>query len=121
MAASAKKYKSGVQVITIVPGNGAKPKKGDKLSMHYIGRFYGGSKNGQQFDSSLDNKGKPFQFKIGVGEVIKGWDEGVMQMKLGEKAILEISWDYAYGEDGYQNVIPARQDLQFEVELLKIN
>ena len=84
-----------------------------------IGTFHGGAKHGQKFDSSVD-KGRPFKFQIGVGKVIKGWDEGVMKMSLGEKAVLEISWQYGYGAKGYPGVIPQRQDLCFEVELLKI-
>ena len=66
------------------------------------------------------DKGRPFKFQIGTGKVIKGWDEGVIQMSLGEKAVLEISYDYGYGANGY-GPIPAKQDLKFEVELLKIN
>ena len=69
--------------------------------------------------SRLDH-GKPFTFKIGIGQVIKGWDEGVMQMSLGEKAILHISSDYGYGKQGAGGVIPPNADLNFEVELLKI-
>lgn len=83
-------------------------------------RFHGGAKDGQKFDSSRD-KNKPFKFQIGVGKVIKGWDEGVLKMSLGEKAVLEISWEYGYGANGYSGVIPGKQDLKFEVELLKIN
>nr|KAJ3418428.1 FK506 binding protein proline rotamase rapamycin-binding protein [Polyrhizophydium stewartii] len=76
--------------------------------------------NGTKFDSSID-RGRPFVTKIGVGQVIRGWDEGVPQMSLGEKAKLHISYDYAYGEGGYPGVIPPKADLIFEVELLKIN
>lgn len=72
------------------------------------------------FDSSYD-RGQPFAFKIGKGEVIKGWDEGVMLMSLGEKALLKISSDYGYGADGAGGgVIPPNADLHFEVELLAI-
>lgn len=73
----------------------------------------------QQFDSSYD-KGRPFQFKIGRGQVIQGWDEGVMKMSLGEKAKLMISSDYGYGSQGAGGVIPPNADLVFEVELLAI-
>ncbi|KAI8607769.1 hypothetical protein BC830DRAFT_84955, partial [Chytriomyces sp. MP71] len=76
--------------------------------------------NGTKFDSSRD-RGKPFETKIGVQQVIKGWDEGVPQMTLGEKARLIITYDYAYGERGYPPIIPPKSDLIFEVELLKIN
>lgn len=75
--------------------------------------------NGKKFDSSLD-RGTPFSFKIGKGEVIKGWDEGVMGMSLGEKAILHISADFGYGEQGAGGVIPPNADLDFQVELLQI-
>lgn len=76
--------------------------------------------NGQKFDSSVE-RGQPFQTKIGVGQVIKGWDEGVPQLSLGQKAKLTCTPDYAYGARGYPPVIPANSTLVFEVELLKIN
>ena len=135
-------YATGVNVVTISAGDGKSyPKKGDNLVMHYTGTFHGGPKHGyvsyiffiqsitsiicnavyrQKFDSSVD-KGRPFKFQIGVGRVIKGWDEGVLKMSKGEKAILQISWEYGYGAKGYPGVIPARQDLRFEVQLLEIN
>ena len=107
----------GVTKTIIKPGNSTvKPKKGDKLSMHYTGTLT----NGQKFDSSID-RGQPFSFTIGVGQVIRGWDEGVMDMCLGEKAKLEITSDYGYGARGAGGVIPPNADLVFEVELLKIN
>ncbi len=76
--------------------------------------------NGEQFDSS-HSRNRPFTFTIGVGQVIQGWDEGVMQMSLGEKAILRITSDYGYGARGAGGVIPPNADLVFEVELLQIN
>lgn len=85
--------------------------------MHYTGTL---KSNGNKFDSSHD-RNKPFEFTIGVGQVIKGWDEGVIQMSLGEKAKLHITADYGYGARGAGNVIPANADLSFEVQLLKIN
>ena len=97
-------------------GSGPSPKVGDQCAMHYTGRLLDGSK----FDSSLD-RGKPFVFKLGVGQVIKGWDEGVQQMSLGEKCVLTCTPDYAYGARGYPPVIPPNSTLKFEVELLKIN
>jgi FKBP-type peptidyl-prolyl cis-trans isomerase len=75
--------------------------------------------NGKQFDSSYD-RGTPFGFKIGKGDVIQGWDEGVMGMSLGEKAILHISSDFGYGDQGAGGVIPPNADLDFQVELLQI-
>ncbi|KAI8833987.1 hypothetical protein BJ741DRAFT_610686 [Chytriomyces cf. hyalinus JEL632] len=107
----------GVTKEVLQAGDGKNfPKKGDTVTMHYTGTLTDGSK----FDSSRD-RGKPFVTKIGVQQVIKGWDEGVPQMSLGEKAMLRISYDYAYGERGYPPVIPPKSDLNFEVELLKIN
>merc|ERR1712029_496986 len=107
----------GVDVETIQPGdNKTFPKKGQTVTVHYTGTLT----NGKKFDSSRD-RGKPFVTKIGVGQVIKGWDEGFTQLSLGEKANLICSHDYAYGERGYPPIIPARATLKFEVELLKIN
>ena len=104
-------------VNTISAGDGEHfPKQGDTLKMHYVGRL----KDGTQFDSSRD-KGKLFQFVIGIGQVIKGWDEGVMKLSLGEKATLICSADYGYGEEGVSDVIPPNAELHFEVELLGIN
>eukprot|EP00591_Stephanopyxis_turris_P002807 CAMPEP_0195524142 /NCGR_PEP_ID=MMETSP0794_2-20130614/23820_1 /TAXON_ID=515487 /ORGANISM="Stephanopyxis turris, Strain CCMP 815" /LENGTH=85 /DNA_ID=CAMNT_0040654305 /DNA_START=151 /DNA_END=408 /DNA_ORIENTATION=- len=85
--------------------------------MHYVGTL---ASNGTKFDASHD-RGRPFQFTIGIGKVIRGWDEGVMQMSLGEKSKLNISSDYGYGARGAGGVIPPNADLVFEVELLKIN
>ncbi|KAM0109076.1 FK506-binding protein 1A [Aspergillus fumigatus] len=92
------------------PGNGVDfPKKGDFVTIHYTGRLTDGSK----FDSSVD-RNEPFQTQIGTGRVIKGWDEGVPQMSLGEKAVLTIT-------PGFPPVIPGNSTLIFEVELLGIN
>eukprot|EP00756_Hemistasia_phaeocysticola_P061527 Hpha_TRINITY_DN4999_c0_g1::TRINITY_DN4999_c0_g1_i1::g.51313::m.51313/K09568/FKBP1; FK506-binding protein 1 len=92
------------------------PRKGDTVTMHYTGKFT----NGKVFDSSVQ-RGQPFVTRIGVGQVIKGWDEGVPQMSLGEEAVLDITSDYAYGRSGAGGVIPPNADLVFEVQLLKIN
>ncbi|KAJ9122177.1 FK506-binding protein 1 [Naganishia onofrii] len=108
----------GVQVETITPGDGQNfPKKGDTVTMHYVGTL---ASNGSKFDSSRD-RGQPFVTAIGVGRVIRGWDEGVPQLSLGQKAKLICSPDYAYGDRGFPPVIPASATLVFEVELLKIN
>eukprot|EP00466_Bigelowiella_natans_P011073 jgi/Bigna1/58525/fgenesh1_pm.103_\ len=93
------------------------PKKGDVLKMHYTGTL---KANDKEFDSSR-SRGQPFQFTIGVGQVIKGWDEGVMQMSLGERAILSIPSKFGYGKSGAGADIPPDADLEFDVELLKIN
>ncbi|KAG8778258.1 hypothetical protein FRC12_025071 [Ceratobasidium sp. 428] len=107
----------GVEIERISPGDGKTfPKKGDTVQIHYVGTLT----NGKKFDSSRDN-GTPFKTKIAVGQVIKGWDEGVPQLSLGEKAKLTITPDYGYGAGGYPPVIPPNSTLIFEVELLKIN
>ena len=79
--------------------------------------FTGTLTNGKKFDSSRD-RGKPFEFKIGKGQVIKGWDEGVAQMSKGQRAKLTCTPDYAYGAEGYPPVIPANSTLIFDVELI---
>ncbi|KAG0259149.1 FK506 binding protein proline rotamase rapamycin-binding protein [Mortierella polycephala] len=106
----------GVTVERLTPGDGKTfPRAGDIVTMHYVGTLNDGS----QFDSSRD-RNEPFRTKIGVGKVIKGWDEGVPQLSLGEKAILKITPDYGYGERGFPPVIPPDSNLTFEVELIKI-
>lgn len=107
----------GVTREIVKPGDGQNfPKPGDTVTMHYTGTLADGNK----FDSSVD-RGQPFQVQIGVGQVIRGWDEGVPQMSLGEKAVLHISADYGYGATGAGGVIPPNAELRFDVELLAIN
>lgn len=107
----------GVTKETKKAGDGTNyPKKGDKLKMHYTGTL----SNGKKFDSSHDRK-KAFEFTIGTGQVIRGWDEGVIQMSKGEIAVLQITPDFGYGGKGAGGVIPPNADLTFEVELLQIN
>mmetsp|Transcript_21314 Transcript_21314/g.63695 ORF Transcript_21314/g.63695 Transcript_21314/m.63695 type:complete len:181 (-) Transcript_21314:56-598(-) len=103
---------------TAVDGDGVTfPKKGDKLKMHYTGTL---KKDGSKFDSSRD-RGKAFEFVIGTGQVIKGWDEGVAKLSLGQRATLHITADYGYGAKGHPPVIPENADLDFDVEVLSIN
>jgi len=94
------------------PG-GAHPKKGAKVTMHYTGKLLDGTK----FDSSVDRK-SPFKFSVGVGQVIKCWEEGVPKMTKGQKAIFNCPPDYAYGKQGAGGVIPPNATLKFEVELI---
>lgn len=101
-------------VKTTTPGNGSKPSVGQEVTVHYTGKLL----NGKVFDSSV-SRGKPFKFKLGVGQVIRGWDEGVARMSIGEKAILTCPPDYAYGNQNIGNgLIPANSTLIFEVELI---
>lgn len=101
----------------ITPGDNATfPQRGDTLVMHYVGKL---ASDGTVFDSSRD-RGQPFQFTIGVGQVIKGWDEGVLRMSKGQKAVLNIPSVKGYGSAGAGGVIPPNADLIFEVELLDI-
>jgi FKBP-type peptidyl-prolyl cis-trans isomerase len=99
----------------LVVGTGVEVKKGDSVSIHYRGTLEDGTK----FDSSYD-RNQPFETEIGVGQVIRGWDEGVPGMKVGGKRKLTIPFDMAYGERGIPGVIPAKATLIFEVELLNI-
>lgn len=106
----------GVTIERLSPGDGKSfPQPGDTVKMHYVGTLEDGTK----FDSSRD-RGTPFVTEIGVGKVIKGWDEGVPQLSVGEKAILICTADYAYGDRGFPPVIPRNATLRFEVELLAI-
>jgi len=105
----------GVLKKILTEGVGEKsPPDGNEVEAHYTGTLVS---DGTKFDSSRD-RGKPFKFTIGQGQVIKGWDEGFASMKVGEKAILKIRYDYAYGESGSPPKIPPKADLFFDVELL---
>ncbi|KAI9484413.1 fk506-binding protein 2 [Zychaea mexicana] len=107
----------GVDIETTQAGDGQNfPKPGQTVSMHYTGTLT----NGQKFDSSRD-RGSPFVCQIGVGKLIKGWDEGVPQMSVGQRAKLTCTPDYAYGPRGVPGVIPPNATLVFDVELIKIH
>ncbi len=131
VAAVASKFNTGIDLpkdgdlrvgVKFVPeckaaGTCATSAKGDSLSMHYTGMLY---KDGSKFDSSLD-RGDPFKFTLGSGQVIKGWDEGLMGMAVGEKRRLVIPSSKGYGDGGSGSKIPGGATLVFDVELLKIN
>lgn len=110
------KTASGLQYEELVPGSGDSPKAGKKVTVHYTGWLT----NGTKFDSSVD-RNEPFTFVIGAGQVIPGWDEGVMGMKIGGKRKLVIPPQLGYGASGAGGVIPPNATLVFEVILLDIN
>ena len=109
------KTPSGLEYIDVKEGTGLMPQKGQQVTVHYTGTL----KDGIKFDSSVD-RGQPFTFTIGVGQVIKGWDEGVSTMKVGGKRTLIIPPQLGYGERGAGNVIPPNSELHFDVELLGV-
>jgi len=113
------KTPSGLQFEDIKEGTGASPKPGQICVMNYTGWLWENGAKGKKFDSSLD-RGTPFEFPIGQGRVIKGWDEGVATMKVGGKRVLLIPPQLAYGARGAGGVIPPNATLIFEVELLGV-
>ncbi len=110
---------SGLKFIDTQVGTGASPKTGQTCVMHYTGWLYDNGAKGKKFDSSVD-RGSPFEFPIGTGRVIKGWDEGVASMKVGGKRTLIIPPELGYGARGAGGVIPPNATLMFDVELLDL-
>jgi FKBP-type peptidyl-prolyl cis-trans isomerase len=106
---------SGLQIEKLADGQGVAPKTGDRVTVHYTGWLT----DGQKFDSSRD-RGQPFVFTIGRGQVIRGWDEGVATMRVGDKVRLTIPPELGYGARGAGGVIPPNATLIFEVELLDV-
>jgi peptidylprolyl isomerase len=111
------KTPSGLEFEDTQVGTGASPQKGQTCVMHYTGWLWVDGAKGAKFDSSVD-RGRPFEFPLGMGRVIKGWDEGVATMKIGGKRTLRIPPNLGYGERGAPGAIPPNATLLFEVELL---
>jgi len=110
---------SGLQIKDIKVGTGATPKTGQTCVVHYTGWLYVNGVKGKKFDSSVD-RGEPFEFPVGEGRVIRGWDEGVATMKVGGKRTLIIPPALGYGARGAGGVIPPNATLMFDVELLDV-
>ena len=109
------KTDSGLQYIETNAGTGKAPKRGDRVAVHYVGRL----ENGKEFDNSV-KRGEPIEFLLGTGQVIPGWDQGLLGMKVGGKRTLTIPPSLAYGEQGAGGVIPPNATLIFDVELISI-
>ena len=110
---------SGLQYTDTKPGTGASPKQGQTAVVHYTGYLHDNGAKGKKFDSSVD-RGQPFEFPVGAGRVIKGWDEGVASMKIGGKRTLIVPPELGYGARGAGGVIPPNATLIFDVELLGV-
>jgi len=111
---------NGLKYTDTTIGTGAEATKGKKVSVHYTGWLYNNGQKGAKFDSSLD-RGEPFGFALGAGQVIRGWDEGVAGMKIGGKRTLIIPPELGYGARGAPGAIPPNATLMFDVELLKVD
>jgi FKBP-type peptidyl-prolyl cis-trans isomerase len=113
------KTASGLELEDTKPGSGDEAKPGQTCVMHYTGWLWVDGAKGSKFDSSVD-RNKPFSFKLGAGQVIKGWDEGVAGLRIGGKRTLRIPPELGYGSRGAGGVIPPGATLLFEVELLEL-
>ena len=111
---------SGLKYIDHQVGDGDEAVVGKTVEVHYTGWLYVDGERGAKFDSSLD-RGQPFSFQLGAGQVIRGWDEGVQGMKVGGKRELIIPPDLGYGNRGAGRAIPPKATLDFEVELLRVS
>ena len=111
---------TGLQITDVKLGTGAEARKGATVTVHYTGWLYNDGQQGAKFDSSRD-RGDPFQFPLGAGMVIKGWDEGVAGMKVGGQRTLIIPPEMGYGARGAGGVIPPNATLKFDVELLGVS
>lgn len=110
---------SGLQYEDTVPGTGAGARNGQDVTVHYTGWLWNNGAQGAKFDSSKD-RNDPFEFSLGAGMVIRGWDEGVAGMKIGGTRVLLIPASLGYGARGAGGVIPPNATLKFEVELLAL-
>ncbi|MGA0532221.1 FKBP-type peptidyl-prolyl cis-trans isomerase [Hansschlegelia sp. KR7-227] len=118
-AAETKTMSNGLKIVESAPGAGAEAVAGQQVSVHYTGWLDQGGQKGAKFDSSVD-RGQPFSFRLGAGQVIQGWDEGVAGMKVGAKRTLIIPAELGYGARGAGGVIPPNATLIFDVELLGV-
>ena len=110
---------SGLQIEDVVTGNGPEATPGSQVKVHYTGWLFQNGQAGAKFDSSVD-RGEPFSFALGAGQVIRGWDQGVAGMRVGGKRRLTIPPEMGYGARGAGGVIPPNATLLFEVELLGV-
>jgi peptidylprolyl isomerase len=110
---------SGLRIIDVKVGTGPVPKVGQTVTVNYTGWLFVDGKKGKKFDSSLD-RGEPFSFTLGQGQVIKGWDEGLATMHVGGKRTLIIPPDLGYGASGAGGVIPPGATLMFDIDLLGV-